>query len=294
MQERGTGRDIVSDFYRAWNARDPDAIVGTLAGDGTLVDPLSRTPLAGEALRAHLTAQVAALPELVFRVERTLRDGDGVVVTWTLEARCRGALDREIAADGVAFTLAGLDLFRLSGGEIASVRRAFDRRELAERLGLQSIIEPIAVGTMTFGYSLRDWVSAARPAVLGVTWIQARDEEEKATIRGHARRILQGFREVPGFIGVVTGFTGLRGFTLTAWESEAALRAGVHGAEHVEAMRAFHQGTSSGVFTSVWQPLRLNTMWLRCAQCGTPNDAHQAGRQCRRCGHALPEAPPHV
>lgn len=64
--------------------------------------------------------------------------------------------------------------------------------------------------------SIRDWVSNAKPALLGMTWIQARDEDEKGKIRAYARRIIKGFHEIPGFIGVVTGFSGLRGFTLTA------------------------------------------------------------------------------
>jgi hypothetical protein len=223
-----------------------------------------------------------------------MRDGDRVVTAWALDAVCKGTLDREIAADGVSFTLEGIDAFRLADSGIASVRRMFERRDLAERLGMQSIIEPIEVGTMTFGYSLRDWASTAKPALLGMTWIQARDEEERAEIRGFARRIIKGFHDVPGFIGVVTGFAGLHGFTLTAWENESALRAGVHGPDHVEAMRGFHQGVSAGVFTSVWQPLRINRLWVRCHNCGTPNDAHGASRQCTKCGFPLPEPAPYV
>jgi heme-degrading monooxygenase HmoA len=287
-------REVVNEFYGAWNARDVDGVIRTFASGGTFADPFSRATLSAEALRAHVTSLVAALSEVRFRTESTLREGDRVVVVWTLDAVCKGALDRDISADGVSFTLEGIDLFHLSEHGVLSVRRSFERRDLVERLGMQSIVEPIEVGTMTFGYSLRDWASKAKPALLGMTWIQARDEEEKATIRGYARRIIKGFHEIPGFVGVVTGFTGLRGFTLTAWESEDALRAGVHGPNHVEAMRGFHQGLSTGVFTSVWQPLRLNRVWQRCTQCGTPNDAHRVERQCQHCGAPLAEAAPYV
>ncbi len=292
--ERATEHDVVSAFYRGWNARDVDAILRTVAVDGTFADPFSRVPLSGDALRAHLASVVGALPEIRFRTEHTLRDGDRTAIVWSLDGVCTGALDREITADGVPFSLEGIDLFQVSDRGIVSVRRSFERRDLAERLGMQSIVEPIEVGTMSFGYSVRDWVSRAKPALLGMTWIQARDEEEKAKIRGYARRIIKGFHEVPGFIGVITGFTGLHGFTLTAWENENALRGGVHGPDHVEAMRGFHQGTSSGVFTSVWQPLRLNAMWQRCSQCSTPNDANSAEGRCRRCGAPLPEPPPYL
>jgi hypothetical protein len=216
-------------------------------------------------------------------------------VIWSLSAVCKGALDTEIAADGAPFVIDGVDVIEIAdSGGLLSVQRHFDRRALSDQLGMQTIVEPIEVGTMSFGYSLRDSVSKAKPGLLGMTWIEARDDAEKAKIRGYARRILKGFREVPGFIGVVTGFAGLHGFTLTAWENEDALRAGVHGPDHVEAMRGFHQGTSAGVFTSVWQPLRLNRLWQRCTSCGTPNDAHAAGRRCTKCGSALPEAPAYV
>jgi hypothetical protein len=228
-------------------------------------------------------------------VRHAHRDGAHAVAVWSLNGVCKGALDAEIAADGAPFALEGVDVFELTDGDrLRSVHRHFDRRALAEQLGMQSIVEPVQVGSMTFGYSVRDWASDAKPGVLGVTWIQARDEDEKAKIRGYARRIIQGFRDVPGFLGVVTGFTGLRGFTMTAWENETALRAGVHGPHHVDAMRAFHQGTSTGVFTSVWQPMRLNRMWLRCPTCGTPNDARAPERRCAQCGNPLPEAPPYL
>jgi uncharacterized protein (TIGR02246 family) len=294
MEQRADHSDSIAEFYAAWNRRDVEAILGGFVDDGTFADPFSRVPLSRDALRAHLVAILAALPELSFTVRRTIRDGNDVAAVWSLNAVCQGALDREIAAEGVSFALEGVDLLQVSEHGIISVRRSFERRDLVERLGMQSFVEPVEVGAMSFGYSVREWVSNAKPALLGVTWILARDEEEKTKIRGFARRIIKGFQEIPGFIGVVTGFTGLHGFTLTGWESEDALRAGVHGPDHVEAMRGFHQGTSAGVFTSVWQPLRLNRMWLHCTTCGAANDAHRSDGRCHQCGTPLPEAPPYV
>jgi hypothetical protein len=288
-------RDSIADFYRAWNERDPDGLARLFTDGGSFSDPHCRRALTGDALRAHLGALTASLPELRFTVQRTHGDGQHAVATWSLNAVCTGPLDSELAAANVPFVLDGVDVFELADGtRLRSAWRYFDRRALAEQLGMQTIVEPIEVGTMTFGYSLRDWVSHSKPGLLGLTWIQARDEEEKAKIRTYARHIIKGFHDVPGYVGVVTGFAGLHGFTLTAWEDENALRAGVHGRDHVEAMRAFHEGTSTGVFTSVWQPLRLNRVWQRCTKCGTPNDAHGTERHCAKCGTELPEAPPYV
>jgi catechol 2,3-dioxygenase-like lactoylglutathione lyase family enzyme len=83
------------------------------------------------------------------------------------------------------------------------VRRSFDRFAVAEALRLQTIVEPCSDGDLTFGHSMRDWVSKAWPGALGVTWLLARDETEKLAIRARAREIIEHFREVPGFIDYV-------------------------------------------------------------------------------------------
>jgi heme-degrading monooxygenase HmoA len=141
---------------------------------------------------------------------------------------------------------------------------------------------------------MRSWVSKAKPGALGMTWLLARDEAEKLAIRARARDIIDHFRHVPGFIGIVTGFAGLHGFTLTAWEDEEALRAATRSGAHSEAKHAFREdGLSGGVFTSVWEPIRLNRMWLRCPQ-GHPNDAARADGTCEVCGEPLPAPEPYV
>ena len=165
---------------------------------------------------------------------------------------------------------------------------------VADALRLQTIVEPFNDGAMTFGHSMRSWVSKEKPGALGMTWLLARDETEKLAIRARARDIITHFREVPGFIGIVTGFAGLHGFTLTAWESEEALRVATHSGAHSEAMHAFRADElSGGVFTSVWAPIRLNRMWIRCSL-GHPNDATRADGTCEVCGKPLPEAQPYL
>jgi heme-degrading monooxygenase HmoA len=141
---------------------------------------------------------------------------------------------------------------------------------------------------------MRSWASKAKPGALGMTWLLARDETEKLAIRARAREIIAHFREVPGFIGIVTGFAGLHGFTLTAWESEEGLRLATRSGAHDEAMHAFrHDGLAGGVFTSVWEPVRLNRMWLRCPL-GHPNDATRTDGKCEVCGEPLPAPEPYV
>ncbi|HWL88916.1 MAG TPA: nuclear transport factor 2 family protein [Polyangiaceae bacterium] len=285
---------LVAQFYEAWNAGRPKAIAELFGEKGEYSDPLSGGLLRGAALTEHISRFLGAIPDRRFSVERTLGDSRVQASEWELTGTCRGALSPELPAVDVTIRLRGVDILDVEGEHLVSVRRIFDSRALADALGLQTIIEPIAQGSMTFGYSVRDWASKVAPGLLGMTWIAARDEAERAVIRQHARDILTNFHEVPGFIGAVTGFTGLHGFTLTAWENEDALRGGIHGSAHGEAMRQFHAGLSGGVFTSVWRPHRINRMWTRCASCGFANDATRADGRCEQCHALLPERAPYI
>lgn len=280
---------LVSSFYDACNGRDVAAVVAS----GTYVDPICGRSLTGEALIAHLRAFFGAFPALHFETKRTIVGVDATVAEWFLTGICDGEIDPELKAHQVAFELSGIDIFDFTRGTGTQIRRLFDRRSLASALGLQTIVEPIMDGTMTFGYSLRDWISKQRPEALGMTWILARDEEEKASIRGLARKIIAHFHEVPGFIGIITGFAGLHGFTFTLWESEDALCRGTHEGAHLQAMQAFRQGLSAGVFTSVWAPSRLNRLWTRCPN-GHPNDSARPEGTCEKCGAVLPKREPYI
>jgi heme-degrading monooxygenase HmoA len=188
----------------------------------------------------------------------------------------------------------GTDVFEVEADHLRRLRRSFDEYAVADALGLQTIVEPFGDGDLTFGHSMRSWVSKEKPGALGMTWLLARDETEKLAIRARARDIIDHFRAVPGFIGIVTGFAGLHGFTLTAWETEEALRSGTHSGAHSDAMHAFRaDDLSGGVFTSVWAPVRLNRMWLRCPL-GHPNDAARTDGRCEVCGQPLPAPEPYV
>jgi heme-degrading monooxygenase HmoA len=231
--------------------------------------------------------------DLRITVIRTLSADDATAALWRIEGTWDGKLG-PITASETPVRFEGTDVFDLEDGRLRRVGRSFDQLAVANALGLQTIVEPFGDGTLTFGHSMRSWVSKEKPGALGMTWLLARDETEKLAIRARARDIISHFREIPGFIGIVTGFAGLHGFTLTAWESEESLRAATHSGAHSEAMHAFREeGLSGGVFTSVWQPIRLNRMWLRCPR-GHPNDATRADGKCEVCGEPLPSPEPYL
>jgi quinol monooxygenase YgiN len=140
-----------------------------------------------------------------------------------------------------------------------------------------------------FGYSLR--VSSGNPNLPGciaLTWITGKDERERERIRDHARKNVADFLAEPGFISIVTGFVGLRGFTVTAWEDEDAMRAAL-AKHHATAMRElFAEDFVASVWTSVWKPGRLNRIWTRCTACAALEDVNDDHRACSRCGAELP------
>ena len=142
------------------------------------------------------------------------------------------------------------------------------------------------------GYATRVWSGNPHPpGCMALTWITGHDEAERQRIRDHARRNVADFLEEPGFISIVTGFIGLRGFTVTAWETEAAMRAALS-RHHAEAMRElFADDFVASVWTSVWTPTRVNRLWVRCPACRSLEDASDDPSTCAACGAPLPPRP---
>jgi heme-degrading monooxygenase HmoA len=284
---------ILENYYNAWNRHDAAAVAASFAAGGVYGDPLTRVDLSDDSLTAHVQSVLDVIRDLRVSAIRTIADEGAAAVVWTIEGTWDGSLGL-LSAEATPVRFEGTDAFEFDDGHLRRVRRSFDQLALADALRLQTIVEPYSEGDLTFGHSMRGWVSKAKPGALGITWLLARDETEKLAIRARAREIIKHFVEVPGFIGIVTGFAGLHGFTLTAWESEEALRLATHSGAHSEAMHAFRQDNlSGGVFTSVWEPVRLNRMWLRCPR-GHPNDATRAGGICEVCGQPLPAPEPYV
>jgi ketosteroid isomerase-like protein/heme-degrading monooxygenase HmoA len=284
---------IIERFYDAWNRHDAAAVAASFAAGGVYADPLTRVDLSGDNLTGHVQSVLDVIRDLRISLIRTIADEDAAAVVWATEGTWDGKLDA-LSASETPVLFEGTDVIELEDGHLRRVRRSFDQLAVADALRLQTIIEPFGEGDLTFGHSMRSWTSKAKPGALGMTWLLARDETEKLAIRARAREIIAHFRDVPGFIGIVTGFAGLHGFTLTAWESEDALRLATRSGAHSEAMHAFrHDGLAGGVFTSVWEPVRLNRMWLRCPL-GHPNDATRADGKCEVCGEPLPVPEPYV
>jgi hypothetical protein len=152
--------------------------------------------------------------------------------------------------------------------------------------------EPIESATAQYGYALRAASgSQSAPGVIALTWICAKNAEERERIRAHSRQNVQDFLSEPGFISIVTGFTGLRGFTVTAWEDEDAMKRGL-AKHHATAMRElFGEDFVASVWTSVWTATRVNRLWVRCTTCASLEDCSAVREACSQCGATMPIRP---
>ena len=162
----------------------------------------------------------------------------------------------------------------------------------AEDFVALALAEPIGTATAQYGYALRAASGNPNPpGVIALTWISAKDAAERERIRTHSRQNVQDFAAEPGFISIVTGFTGLRGFTVTAWQDEAAMQRAL-ARHHATAMKElFREDFVASVWTSVWTPTRMNRIWVRCPACGALEDVNDDHRSCGSCQAAMPERP---
>lgn len=155
-----------------------------------------------------------------------------------------------------------------------------------------ALAAPIETQTAQYGYSLRAASGNPRPpGVIALTWITASDASERARIRAHSRDNVKDFLAEPGFISIVTGFTGLRGFTVTAWDDEAAMKRALSKHHAVAMKELFSERFVASVWTSVWTPTRVNRIWVRCPSCGSLEDVNDDHRACGKCHAPLPERP---
>ncbi|MCA9644100.1 MAG: hypothetical protein KC492_25580, partial [Myxococcales bacterium] len=173
-----------------------------------------------------------------------------------------------------------------------AVRGYFDQKAFVESFGLMALVQPFEQGPAKYGYSMRVPSGNPKPpGVIALTWIQGANEAEKERIRAHARDNVKDFLAEPGFISIVTGFTGLRGFTVTAWEDEASMKRALAKHHAVAMKELFGENFVASVWTSVWTATRMNRIWVRCPGCGALEDVNDDHRTCNKCHAPMPERP---
>jgi steroid delta-isomerase-like uncharacterized protein len=280
-------------YFEAWNGRDADGVLRSLAPDGSYNDPTAGGPLRGDALHAYVSGLFAAFLDLTFDVSTVTSRDERTIVEWLMRGTHLGSLESGLPPTGNAIALPGVDVFTLRGDAIESVQGYFDQKTFLEQLGLQVMAQPKALGPLRFGRSV--WLSlgrTAKPGAFSTTWIDVTSDADRDEVVERSRQIMTEMSAMPGFIGATFTNVGRRLSTLSAWESEDAAHAILKLATHRSALGRFFSGELGvAVHTSVWVPERQNPLWIRCPACGRVEKFDRDGRSA--CGEPFPEQPPY-
>jgi steroid delta-isomerase-like uncharacterized protein len=132
-------RDEVVAFFerhqRQWEARDPAALAGGHASDGTIVSPIFRTVRGLDEIVESYRALFATFPDWRYVATDLLVDRDRVVQPFTVSATHVGDF-MGIAGSGRKFEFDGIRFFEMRDGLIAHERRYYDFTALLMQLGV--------------------------------------------------------------------------------------------------------------------------------------------------------------
>ena len=280
-------------YLAAWNDHDGTAVAALVTG--SYVDPTLSAPLRGADIAAMVDGLCAAFPDLRFEHVASLADGDRLVLQWRMKGTNNGtALPGAPAPTGGTIDLPGVDVITVENGRLVDVTGFFDQKTFVEQLGLQALIAPKDTWPVSFGISNRiDLGRTSIPGGLSMTWIEVKDDAEQAELQERSRDIVTALASQPSFLGMQTTAIGRRNLTLTLWTSpEAAAAALGRNSPHSKAMTRLEQEDFAGRgFTSIWQPHRINTQFVRCT-CGKyPSAADGSATVTCECGIVLDVQP---
>lgn len=118
-----------------WNKGDLRLIDELVAPDYVLHDP-TRPGLKGRAgIRESIAMFRQAFPDLTFIVEDQVAETDKIVTRYTVQGTHLGPL-MGIAATGKQGTITGIDIYRISNGQIAEAWSNWDTLGLLQRMGV--------------------------------------------------------------------------------------------------------------------------------------------------------------
>jgi steroid delta-isomerase-like uncharacterized protein len=289
--------EIATRYFDAWNARDPDAIVAMFSEGGTYGDPAGGMDLAGQQIADRAAVLWAAFPDLSFETVRIDQiDEETVAVQWLMRGTNTGSL-LGLPPTGQRTCLPGADFITVEAERIRSVQAYFDQQSLAEQLGLQVVVQPYSAGPFRFGYSIgMQSGNTTRPGAFSLTHLNTRSAQDVYAVGSYSLPTAAEMLEMPGFLSWIGIVIGHDMFTVTAWEDPASPKQLLGEGTHKVAVRQFFDKdlAASGLIgvTGVWVPHHLNTVWVRCPECGYMTDADAPSGTCE-CGEALPERVPY-
>jgi steroid delta-isomerase-like uncharacterized protein len=285
---------VAQRYFDAWNRRDAEAIAAMFAEGGVYRDPTVPDGVTGPGIAAYAAGLFGAFPDLSFELVSLGQTGNGTVVAqWLMHGTNVGPFAGG-PPTGRHITLPGADFIAIAGDAIRAVEGYFDQRTLAERLGLQALVQPYQLGPVTFGRAIHMRTGKrTRPGAFSLTSLTVRSDEEVQEVQARAQAILADMAAMPGFVAFLGAAVGRHLFTVTAWEDPEAPRQLLRGGAHKEAMARFYGPEFAvGGQTGVWAPHHLNARWVRCPACGDMEDYDRLEGKSG-CGRPLPDPPPY-
>lgn len=285
--------DVAQQYFAAWGQHDAAALLSIFAQGGTYCDPTTHGEIAGTAIGAMATALWQAFPDLSFQIVSLAETRPGsVAAEWLMTGTNHGDF-RGLPASGKPVSLPGADFIEVDGGKLRSVTGYFDTRAIPEQLGLQVVVQPHAAGPFRFGISTSVQTGKrTKPGAFAITQMMNTSDDEVLETRDLVRNVGRELVDMEGFIGMVTARIGARGVTISAWETPDQPRQLISSEAHGVAMRRMFSGLGESTYTSVWAPVRINAIWVRCAACRKVSDFEQTAGLCP-CGARLPEPAPY-
>ncbi len=291
-------------YLDAWNRHDVDAIL-KLTSTGNYRDPLSRSQITGDALRAHADMLLRAFPDLQFELTSPLAAGDGIVSTrYTLHGTNAGDLPGDLGFESVTATgkriaLEGSLSIEFNDNGDPLVTNFFDQKAFGEAIGFQGFIIPQQMGDFDFGAFYRlNRGNEAPPGAIGMTWLLADDPDQFIEAATVTREVLEDLADGPGF---VTGIIGAKlpneqgissGFTLSAWESLEDMDRILASDKHKQVVQKFMKaGLATGTHSRVYELVREKPVMIACKNCGKKNNAYKRHHLCSACKTELPPPP---
>lgn len=125
-------RRLLEEGLNKW---DLDVVDETVATDVVVHYPSYSSPVYGrERYKQTLAVYRAPFPDAEFTIEDLMAEGDKAVVRWTMHATDTGEF-WGIPPTGNRVTMAGITVYRMSGGKVAEIWVNWDELGLVQQLG---------------------------------------------------------------------------------------------------------------------------------------------------------------
>jgi len=125
---------VIEAYFAAWDAHDPQAVVALFADGGSYEDPVTGSPLTGDAIGEYAKGLFAAFPDLKLELISQAPTSTGqIAVPWLLFGTHQGPLG-EMEATGRSVVLQGCDYIEVEDEKLRLVYGTFSVDNLMQQL----------------------------------------------------------------------------------------------------------------------------------------------------------------